>query len=230
MTDIHSHILPGIDDGARDTETSVAILEMMREQGIEKVFATPHFYPVATSLEDFSDSRARSFEALLEAVKGKDLPEIELGCELLYFRGIGKCGELDKLKMGNTKYILIEFPAIDITESVLRDLSDVFLAGGLVPVIAHIERYFKQKGYKKLLKFIADGTVPCLAQVNAESFFEKHYKRTALKLVKNNYVSFVASDAHSLHSRKPKMDMAAEFIQRKFGDDVYKKLFFGFSD
>ena len=230
MTDIHSHILPNIDDGAQDTETSVAILEMMREQNIKKVFATPHFYPVTTSLEDFFDSRARSFEALLNAVKGKDLPEIELGCELLYFRGIGKCDELHKLKMGDTKYILIEFPSIDITESILRDLSEVFLVGGLVPVIAHTERYFRQKGYKKLLKFIAEGTIPCLAQVNADSFFDEYYKRVALKLVKNNNVSFVASDAHSLHSRKPKMDAAAELIQRKFGDEVYKRLFFGFTE
>ena len=88
MIDIHSHILPNIDDGSKSIEESVNLLSILNEQGITEVIATPHFYPHLDNLEEFSEQRQYQFEELSEAIKDKNLPKIYLGCEILYFNGI----------------------------------------------------------------------------------------------------------------------------------------------
>jgi len=224
LIDIHSHILPDIDDGARDAETAVVLLKEMKKQGIKKVFATPHFYPNEISLEGFLSQREKSFDELKCQAQGQNLPEVILGCELLYFRNMGKSDVLHSLTLGNSNHLLIEFADGKITDSVLEDLKNIYDLSGITPVIAHIERYMFFKGFKKLLKFVSNGENHCLAQVNAESVVNKASSIKVLKMIKKGYISFVASDTHSLERRPTLMEPAFEIITKRLGEEKAKEL------
>ena len=86
--DIHSHILPGIDDGAKDITESAELINFMKKEGITEVIATPHFYPNEMSLGDFLEHRNNAYETLCSNLDG-DIPRIYIGCEILYFKRMG---------------------------------------------------------------------------------------------------------------------------------------------
>ena len=111
MIDIHTHILPGIDDGAETPEQAVEILLQLKEQGITRVLLTPHFCPQSQSLDSFLESRQASYEQLL-AAKGlpKDI-ELILSAELQLHDAIFNYENLDALKIPGTSYVLTELPA-----------------------------------------------------------------------------------------------------------------------
>ena len=90
MVDFHSHILPGIDDGAKDVETSVKMLELAKSQGIHTIIATPHYYPNKKKLEDFLSARAESYKILMDYVSANniDIPKIVLGQKSPFRRNV----------------------------------------------------------------------------------------------------------------------------------------------
>ena len=105
--DIHSHILPGVDDGAKDICESVELINSMKKEGITAVIATPHFYPNEMDFGNFLEDRKNAYETLCSILDG-DIPKIYLGCEILYFKRMGASRELEKLSLNNSKYILLE--------------------------------------------------------------------------------------------------------------------------
>ena len=109
ITDFHSHILPGIDDGSRTVEESIAMLRAEAEQGIKRVVATPHFYPQQDSPESFLRKREIAESALREAMaEYDDLPELIVGAEVYFFRGICDSEEINTLTFGKNRCILLE--------------------------------------------------------------------------------------------------------------------------
>ena len=215
IMDIHSHILPAVDDGARSADVSVKLLEMMKEQGITHVIATPHFDASVHNIEDFNDVVAASKKELDEATKGMELPKVILGSEVYYFSGIGKSQGVKQLSLGGSKYILLELQNAPIEKSVIDDITSLNYNIGLTPIIAHIERYAGEKGFKELLKLINNGTA--YAQVNAQSVIDAPFKRIAQKLIKKGYISFIATDSHSVETRPPYMKQALDYISKAFG-------------
>ncbi len=221
--DIHSHILHDIDDGAKDLNESLALLENMYFQGITDVIATPHFYPQTDILDNFLETASRRFGELKKTSENKNLPNIYLGCEVFYYSGISKASSLEKLTLGGSDYILLEpdFSQLGIGFQkellYLRDTIDI------TPIIAHIERYHKERGYKKLITFIKENGI--LTQVNASSFTNRHYTRTLKKLINEDVISFIATDTHSLEHRPPMLQEAFAIIEEKFGAEYKKKLY-----
>ena len=113
IVDLHSHVLPGIDDGSRSVEESVAMLQMEAEQGVRHVVATPHFYGHLDTPEHFLEKRNRAEESLREALeKYPDLPQIHVGAEVHYFRGISTSEASMGLTIGGNSCILIEMPYV----------------------------------------------------------------------------------------------------------------------
>lgn len=221
--DIHSHILPAVDDGANDIETAIELLEISKKQGVTHIIATPHFYPDTDSAADFAEQIDKAYKSLNNAVWGKELPKVYLGCELHYFSGIGRSKSLRQFAIRGTNYILLELQyGADITNAVLQDITDIYEHSGLMPILAHIERYSKLKGYKKLLKLIAEGGA--LAQINAESVTSKSYGKSVEKLIKSGVVSFLASDTHSLHARPPLIEDALTHITEHLGKSAATRL------
>lgn len=215
MLDIHSHILPGVDDGAQDVETSVALLHMMKEQGITHVIATPHFDAMHQNIDEFEYMIADAFKRLSDATAGLELPQVSIGSEVFYFSGIGKSSGIRDLTLCRSDYLLIELPICRITPDILRDISDLNNRIGLIPIIAHIERYSGERGFKSLLELIASGEA--YAQINAASLFDSPYKKITHKLIKRGYISFIATDTHSVIGRPPKLREALQEIELSLG-------------
>lgn len=221
--DIHAHILPQVDDGARDMETAIKLLEMFKEQGVTDVVATPHFYPDTDNAEEFAEIVKDAYSKLKEEILHKDLPDVFLGCELRYFRGIGKSKSIKQFVISGTRYLLLELPyGADITKTVLQDIIDINEVQGTVPIIAHIERYCKVKGYKKLLKLVSDGYAK--AHINAGAIVSKETVRVSLKLIKCGYISYLASDTHSPEHRPPLIKQALDVIADKIGRSTANRL------
>lgn len=221
LVDIHSHILPAVDDGAIDVETSLKLLKMCKEQGITDVIATPHFDASFNNIDEFQYIVAQALDELNDATDG-DLPNVHTGCEVYYFKGIGKSQGIKPLTLCGSRYILLELPNTTIDNTILKDITDLSDVLGLVPIIAHIERYANEKGFKELLKLISKGVA--YAQINAPSLLDSPFRRTVIKLIKNGMVSFIATDTHSVVHRPPMLKEALDVVAQKFGDE-YRDMF-----
>jgi len=220
MIDWHSHVLPSMDDGSRDVEESVSMLKKLREQGVNCVIATPHFYANDESVDSFLERREKSYSMLKEKDTG-DLAEILLGAEIRYYAGIGRMEGLEKLAIGSTRYVLIEMPMTKWTEYTVKELVDISSACGVTVILAHVERYLSlQKA--DVWRRLRDSGI--LMQVNASAFNGLLKKRKAIKLIGDGMLHFVGSDCHNMMSRPPNISGAYDAIRKKFGDELVRRI------
>ena len=220
--DIHSHILPAVDDGAKTIEDSLLILAAMHRQGITDVIATPHFYPHHDNLEDYIKKTQSAFSELKNAIEDQNSPNIYLGCEILYYSGISKVSSLESFTINNSNYLLLELNPYIINKTLFNELLYLMQERGIIPIIAHVERYYKARSYKLLLEFIKENNI--LTQINASSFFVKRYNNVLEKLFSLDLVTYIATDSHSLEQRPPLMRRALEIISVKYGEETKLKL------
>ena len=223
MLDLHTHILPGIDDGAKTAEYGKELLKQMNLQGVTTAVATPHFFPVSAALDDFLALRNTAFKEL-RGVLETDFPvKIILGAEVLYFGGIGKVEDIKALTLGKSRYLLLELLGLKkIDRKVLNDIVDLRENLGLVPVIAHVERYCKYKGYKDLLHLIESGGALC--QINATFISSKAESRAVKEMINRGIVHFVASDCHHPLRRPVKLNEAFAALNEISPAEVQKIL------
>ena len=199
MIDIHTHILPHIDDGAKDTATALAMLHKEWEQGVEEVVLTSHFYGRHRSPEQFLEKRNAAFERLrLQLPEGL---KVRLGAEVHFTgRNMPENEELCRLAIEGTNYILIEFPFTTAwTGELLDRLNDFILDTGYTPIIAHAERYSEIKKCPALISELVH--MGCLIQVNVGSFLNKREKKLAFAILKHGFVHCIGSDGHDLDRR-----------------------------
>lgn len=221
--DFHSHILPGIDDGSKTAEESIAMLTMAAEQGIRCVVATPHFYPGYDRPERFLENRARAEAELREAMKDRqNLPEVIVGAEVYFFRGISQSELLPELTIQGKRCILLEMPPAPWSEDIYRELEEIWNKWGVTPIIAHIDRYiapFRTDGIPERLS-----RLPVLVQANAEFFLGKFTGPMALRMLKKDQIQLLGSDCHNLTSRKPNLGQALEKIRQKLGQETVDEI------
>ena len=216
MIDVHSHILPGIDDGSRNVEMSLKMLREEWEQGIKDIFLTPHFYADMTDPEKFLSRRSDAEKNLIEAVNGTstEIPKWILGAEVHYYRGIGRSEDIGKLCIGNSRYILLEPPFREWTPAFLEDVRALRDELDLKVIIAHIERYLDQD--KHLVRELTEEPGVFL-QANAEFFIDRRTRRRALKMLKDEEIDFLGTDAHNMEERRPNLLDAIKIIEDKLG-------------
>ena len=215
--DIHSHILHRIDDGSKGLDITLALMENMKSQGVTDIIVTPHFDPLAEELNYFETVRNERYRELKEALKQYPaLPNVYLGCEMLYYKGISSASSLKSFMLGNTDYILLEPRPGMINETFLGEIT-ALKEKGIIPIIAHIERYRGERGYKKFIEFIAENNIK--TQINAAAFTERYYIRAIKKLQKQNIITFLASDTHSPEKRPPLIQFALTKITELFGKE-----------
>lgn len=214
--DFHSHVLPGIDDGCKSVKEALRVLRMEARQGIEHVVATPHFYPQQDTPERFLRRRAASEALLREAMAEESgLPTLSIGAEVYYFRGMSDSDAISELTINNTRCILVEMPRAPWTEAMYQELEALHVKRGLIPVVAHVDRYisrFRTHGIPKRLE-----SLPVLVQANAEFFLERSTSRMAMRMLKKGAIHLLGSDCHNLTDRKPDMGDALELIRRHLG-------------
>ena len=219
MTDLHTHILPGIDDGASDIKESFSLLQSELKDGVDTIALTPHYKTHKDHLDKFLQKREQAYTHLVEAAE--DIPvKLLLGAEMTYSSDLPS-HDLEPLCIGSTKALLIELPSTypSSTQEVLYSLTKK----GYMPIIAHIDRY----PYIISNPDILDDLLLCgaLIQVNAESLLSggKTRKRI-LELIDRKRVHIIATDTHSMKRRPPMLGRAMELIRKKLGDEVAESL------
>lgn len=223
--DIHTHILPQIDDGAKSIEQSLSMLRIAKENHTSAVIATPHFVPGGRNIS--MDERKEVLERVRERIAQENLGiELYLGNEIYYRSVVPELLEEGKIStLADSSYVLVEFnPMQDF--SYIRDGLYRLLSEGYRPILAHTERYVQiMKKRERIQELQAMGSY---MQVNAESICGNmgyQIKKEIKWMLKNDYVQFIASDAHSDKRRIPNLWEAAKYIERKHGKDMVKKLF-----
>ena len=222
MIDIHTHVLPAIDDGARNLDESLAMLRMAAAAGTTEIVATPH---AGTSFP-FDPGAVDGLMKELQAAAGP-VPRLHYGCEL---RLTPETIE-DALKsparyaFAHGSAILVEFPDFVVPKSAGQILS-AMLMRGIRPIIAHPERSsILRKQTTDLEDWVEQG---CLLQVTTQSLdgrFGKSSRTSAHELLERGLVHFIASDSHDLNHRPPLLDQASAYISKVYGPDLARRIF-----
>lgn len=221
MTDFHAHLLPGIDDGSDSVETSLGMLDLWREQGIQRICCTPHFYADHNTPERFLRRRGAAHEALSRAMDpAEEYPVLLLGAEVHFFSGMSSAQDLPRLCLQGTDLLLLEMPFTRWTDHMLGEVEDI-CHRGIQPVAAHIERYMALNPRRILQRFYNTGV---MIQSNAEFFLDRRTTRKALRMLRDGTIQILGSDAHNLQARKPNLGPALELIGEKLGQATIQNL------
>lgn len=223
--DIHSHILPGVDDGAKTIEEALSMLEIAYKEGTRGIILTPHYIRGKNKYTK-QELRVRFEELKGEAEEWYPGLTLYLGNEVLYEDGV-----VEDLKSGliqtmnDTKYVLVEFN-IRISYNELYQAVRRITNARFRPVIAHVERY--RCLFKRLERLDELTGLEAVLQMNISSVYGgllDENARWCKRLVKEGYISFFGTDAHDLDDRAPYINDYAGWVRRKCGEDVLRRLF-----
>ena len=202
LTEYHCHILPGIDDGAADPETSYAMIEQMQAQGVKRIIATPHFYAHREkSVADFLEKRRHAFEK----IKGKTaITDIRLGAEVAIEHGLSETEGIEQLAAEGTDLILLEFPYRGFKEWMLEEAYNVAAEHKLRIIFAHVHRYLEYYNKEEMARVLS---MRAIFQINNEAF-ETHAQRSFVRsLMREELPMVFGSDAHDLGERRPNWEL-----------------------
>lgn len=224
FTDVHCHILPGLDDGARSSEQAREMFETAYSEGIRMIIATPHNYASRNSASP--EKILETIQQLESYLKEWGIPILlHAGNEIFYRSGVAE--QLEKgqiLTLAGSRYVLTEFDPY-VEYSYMRDGLGELARYGFLPVLAHAERYDCLFAKKERVRELKNSGI--YFQVNASSFLEKwgsEYKKRAKLLLKEDAIDLIGTDAHSNRSRAPKIAQAAAYVTKKLGTDKAKKI------
>ena len=215
--DIHTHILPGVDDGAKDADETKRMLQIASDEGVDAIVATPHFTCGMSKKQ--TEQRKELYDAVRNWWKKKEPDkEFYLGNELFYGESlVDALEEGSALTMNGTRYVLVEFPIYAEFSYVQKAVRTLQYAG-YIPIIAHVERYEHMQERGKIQSLIDMGAY---MQVNASSIVGNHgliAQHRIVRYLKAGLVHFVASDAHGARVRKPEMRECKAYMERKLGE------------
>ncbi len=225
IIDMHCHIVPGVDDGARNMEASFALLKAEEENGVSDIIITPHF-----RREMFETDRRVVFERflLLREEASSVFPEIRLylGCEFHANMDMEQMIASEPLyRMIGTRYVLLEFSSAH-TKAYIKERTYALLSRGYLPILAHIERYPPLAKDIDMVDELRD--MGAYIQVNADALIGKDgwgFKRFTNKLLKEDMIDFVGSDTHNLSDRACHLDRAYRHVAKKAGKNEADRIF-----
>ncbi|MTI71999.1 MAG: capsular biosynthesis protein [Firmicutes bacterium] len=226
MYDMHCHILPGVDDGADSFETSIKMIKISKKNGFKGIFATPHYVDNTT----YNNTKLikENFLKLKDKIKKQGIDiDIYIGNEVYVVPNLIKLFEKGFVyTLNNSRYMLIEFPMLDnpyFIESLIYDLK----VKGIVPIIAHPERYkMIISNPNVLFKFIKQGA---LVQINLPSLKGSYgpiIKDTAKILIEHDMLHFIGTDAHSFNRRTPNVEKSLDEFKAIVSNDKFKKILY----
>ena len=221
MIDIHSHILPGLDDGSDSLDTSVAMAEMAIADGITHVIGTPHASQNHKFVPELAKQRRDEIQALFE---GRLI--FATGCDFhLSFENLQDIRvEPQRYTLNQKNYLLVEFADYSIPPSMDQALHQLQLAG-LHPIITHPERNpLIRSQPERLYKWLRQG---CYAQVTAQSLlgkFGRSAQEMTIEWLNAGAIHFLASDAHNTTSRPLRLKEAYEQLAKTWGEETARAL------
>lgn len=225
MIDIHTHILPGIDDGAVELAESVAMCRRAAAAGCEALIATPHQrHPT------WWNSEVRKLDVLLRRIRDEvgDHPRLHLGGEIRIDRGFPK--EIDDLtsagmlSLAGSSYLLIEFERRELSVEPVDVVKEI-KAAGWIPIVAHPEFVPGMRENLELARQLVEaGALMQITGMSVTGQFGDQTRICVEALLDADLVHFVASDAHGVESRRPGLGRARRVIARSWGDATADRL------
>ncbi len=225
FTDIHCHLLPGVDDGAQTMAQALEMADIAYQDGTRTMILTPHRRGTRKSatpqkfrqaFAEFSEQVSRRFPDLT----------LHLGCEAYYESELPEALSTGQaLTLCNSHYCLLEFNPGVLKSRLLTGISEI-RRWGYTPILAHAERYQAFYENKGLVDEVLD--MGALIQLNASSILGKQGLRTkwfCARLLKNGQAHFVGTDAHDTRSRSPLLQQCYHFVCKKYGTEYAAELF-----
>ncbi|OFW82251.1 MAG: hypothetical protein A2201_05490 [Alicyclobacillus sp. RIFOXYA1_FULL_53_8] len=225
ITDIHTHILPGLDDGPKNAEEASALLTYLKTSGVERAFCTthylsPHFHVSQSDLASGYANLSLIYHtlpspALSAAAEVRLSPQLETDL---------RDGNVPTL--GSTKYVLVEFPGDDVSTDNLRLVYELQVRG-YIPIMAHPERNLGVQRNPSLIDELCDlgltlqATADCFLKANTEMLTRD---KIAWRFLEQGRISLIASDAHNITSRPPTLVQAYERIGTRLGQSTVDQL------
>lgn len=226
MIDIHSHILPGLDDGSADMDESIKMLRLARRQGITQVVATPHY---SHSFQNTSPDQIRSLcREVQEAAQRQMKTEIFIwpGQEIMYGGDVLNLLERGRiLTIADSRYVLTEFlPSAPYSyiQGAVRELS----LAGYKPILAHAERYLYLREKDRVDEIRKQGAY---IQVNIRRVGGKWYDGTTRwcrKMLRRRKIDFLGTDMHNIRDRRPETGAAMEWMQKHLSSSYLCKILY----
>ena len=219
IVDLHTHILPGMDDGSKSPQESVAMLETCMKSGVDAVLLTPHFYAQKESISMFCTRREKAWTRLLQSLP-EEHPQLALAAETRYFEGITQTDELERLCHG--RYLLLEMPFDSWGRRIVQEVEMLPVLRGITPILVHIERYahvmHSAQGLETLRR------AGCLMQMNTEAFTGLLSGRKNRALLRQGVADVLGSDCHNCDLRPPNLGETVQQLRRKLGDSIIDPL------
>ncbi|MGN1303979.1 MAG: CpsB/CapC family capsule biosynthesis tyrosine phosphatase [Oscillospiraceae bacterium] len=226
LTDFHSHILPGMDDGASDTEESLKLLSMLSSSGAQRVVLTPHFYRHDEDINRFISRRENSFAELSKALENMpNCPKLALGAEVYFYPSLSSDPDFEKLCIEGTNYMLLELPFEHFYDSFFSDFAKFMNRCSCKIILAHIERYMRfgntQKEFDRLLSM---GDIIC--QMNCTSLVKSGFfdRRKLISMLNDGTVRLIGTDTHNSTTRPPMFGEAKDIIVKKCGQQILDRI------
>jgi len=219
ITDIHCHILPGVDDGPQTMEETLQVIREAWHQGVRCMIATPHYHPGRYVVN--SQLVQDRLEEVREACRDKKIPmRILPGQECYWYTGlIDALSAGQALTMNGSSYVLVEFEP-DNLYSILQNAVHSLINNGYLPIIAHYERYACLRDRTERLEELRD--MGALLQMNFDRLLDKDtlfHRNPWRRLLLQGYVDFLGSDTHGMNFRPLHIHEAAQWLENSVGDD-----------
>lgn len=214
--DYHCHCLPSVDrDGCFDIDETAQMVSNLAQQGVSKIYATPHFYSHNESVSSFVTRRNAAYEKLCSHPMSSGFPEIVLSAEITIEWGLSEC-DLSPL-LSDCGIALLELPYNNFKRWVIEIIENIAYTYSVIPVIAHIERYswYEQAQLEEL--FSIDNIY---FQVNCGVFASSQEMKWLKKFLKNDVSVVFGSDSHNMTDRAPDFDKLNGIIHD--GNSLFK--------
>lgn len=224
MIDIHSHLIPNVDDGAKSPEETIELIKEAREAGITDIILTPHY--IINSYEQNAETLILLKDKLQQIINSENINvNLHIGMEVYITDNLVEILKQNKiLTLADSKYLLMELP-LNTNVQYLDMVIFRLIENNIIPIIAHPERYkFVQEDPSKVRELIDSG---CLIQSNIGSIlgiYGKKAKKTIKYLLKNDLINFIATDTHRKNTIYPLLQKGIKKIEKITGKEKAEEL------
>ena len=227
--DLHTHILPAVDDGAEDVSEALRMLKIAANNGTTDIVLTPHYLARGMRTHKMNKADLERIFLMFKEVAAGHYPKLNLymGAEIF---GVGNIDEViadgQLITLNNTDYCLVEFAFHDHLQRAISVL-DTLVQHGYKPIVAHPERYqFIQDQPRDVFRMLDKGALLQVNHTSLEGLSGPAAQDVAMLLLEDSLVACVSSDAHSTFQRTPDLSEAYEFVSSTFSPEYAEDLFF----